>query len=132
MRKLILPAIALLCFAAATSAGPSDRHVKVPLEESNGSGASGFVNLTQLPQGGVQINVVVRGLRPNTEYASFYYESTDCSFPADLLGEFTTDDEGNGHVNGRADEDLDEIGSVSVRSGVDYETLLACATIHDG
>jgi hypothetical protein len=35
-----------------------------------------------------------------------------------------------GGFHGKIDDDLDEVGSVSVRLGPDYGTLLACAAIH--
>jgi hypothetical protein len=63
-------------------------------------------------------------------YASVYYESSNCSGPADLLGTFTASPAGHGDVNGKIDDDLDEVGSVSVRLGPDYGTLFDCATVH--
>jgi len=50
--------------------------------------------------------------------------------PADLLGTFTADSNGEGEVQGKIDDDVDEVGSVSVRLGPGYETLQACAPVH--
>jgi hypothetical protein len=130
--KRTIASLAILLLMAGTSVVRSDeRHVKIDLKTINDSGVSGFVILTQLPQGGTNVNVVATGLQAGATYSSFYYESSDCSEPADLLKTFTAGDDGNGHVQGKIDDDLDEVGSVSVRLGPGYGTLLACAAIHD-
>jgi hypothetical protein len=132
MKKVLAPAaLSVAILLAGVALASSDKHVKANLESVDGSGVTGFVQITQLPKGGSVINVNVKGLEPNSTYTSFYYESSDCSAPADSLETFTSDDDGNGHVNGKSDEDLDEIGSVSVRLGSGYGTLLACAAIHE-
>lgn len=122
--------IASLAFLAAilvtSSVIGAERHVKADLVPNGSSGVTGFVIITQLPEGS-NVNVVVRGLEPGKVYSSFYYESTDCTEPADLLETFTADEDGNGHANGKIDDDLDEVGSVSVRVGPGYGDLLACA-----
>ena len=130
MRKTITT-LALLTVALVPSAVPgADHHVKATLVPIDGSGVSGFVQLTQLPHGGSNLHVIARGLQAGTVYASFYYESSDCSAAHDLLATFTANANGEGDVLGKIDEDLDEVGSVSVRLGPDYGTLLACATVH--
>ena len=121
----------VLLLMMVTRAVPGvERQVKASLVSIDNSGVTGFVQLTQLPHGGANVVVVAKGLQPGTVYASFYYESSDCSAPADLLGTFTADEEGVGQVQGKIDDDLDEVGSVSVRLGPEYGALLACATIH--
>jgi hypothetical protein len=127
-KAIVLPA--LLGLMLITGAAPAERHIKATLVPNGDSGVTGFVQLTQMPGGGANVVVNARGLQPGTVYASFYYESADCSAPADLLGTFTADDQGGGQVHGKIDEDLDEVGSVSVRVGPDYGTLLACAAVH--
>jgi len=133
-KTFALLAAALLAVAAtggvAGSAPGDEHHVKATLEPAPGSSVSGFVQLEQLPHGGTNITVVAKGLQPGTVYASFYYESSDCTEPADLLGTFTANSSGEGQVNGKIDDDLDEVGSVSVRLGPGYGTLLACAAVH--
>ena len=119
--------LALLGIGAVTAA---ESHVRAELHPNDGSGITGFVQLTQLPHGGTNLHVVAKGLHPGTIYASFYYESSDCTEPADLLGTFTAADDGSGTVHGKIDEDLDEVGSVSVRLGPGYGDLLACAKVH--
>jgi hypothetical protein len=131
MRNRMIPWLAALALVVFVSAAPSaaEHHIKANLV-SNSSTVTGFVELTQLPHGGANVHVVARGLEPGTEYASFYYESNNCTEPADLLGSFTGQKDGVGEVHGKIDDDLDEVGSVSVRLGPGYGTLLACATVH--
>ena len=107
-----------------------EHQIKADLVPNGDSGVSGFVELTQLPHGGTNIHVVARGLHTGTTYASFYYESSNCTEPADLLGTFTAEPSGTGTVDGKIDDDLDEVGSVSVRIGPGYGALQACATVH--
>ena len=130
MKKPIASLALLLAVLATSAAADSERHVKAALVPSTGSGVSGFVELTQLPHGGTNIHVVANGLTPGTVYASFYYESSDCTEPADLLGTFAGNAGGVGEIDGKIDDDLDEVGSVSVRLGPGYGTLEACATVH--
>jgi hypothetical protein len=120
----------LSVIAVATAVHGSEHHVRADLVPFNNSGVTGFVQLTQLPHGGANLHVVARGLTPGTVYASFYYESDDCSAPADELEEFTSNGNGNAEVNHKIDEDVDEVGSVSVRLGPGYGDLQACASIH--
>jgi len=47
-----------------------------------------------------------------------------------VIGRYTADSDGHGHAQGKADDDLDEIHSVSVRLNSDF-TLLACAAVND-
>jgi hypothetical protein len=131
MKRMIYASLAVLALSLVSNAVTgAEHHVNADLVSSVGSHVTGFVKITQLPQGGSNVTVVASGLEPGTVYASFYYESNDCSAPADLLGTFTAGPGGNGQVNGKIDDDLDEVGSVSVRLGPDYGTLQACATIH--
>jgi len=112
-----------------TGFGRAPHHVKVPLVPVDGSGVTGFVQLTQLPHGGTNINVVVTHLTPGKVYASFYYESSDCSAAHDPLGAFTAHNSGEGHLHAKVDDNLNQIGSVSVRLGPDFGTLLACGAV---
>lgn len=114
----------------ATAGHGDDHHVKADLAPAAGSHVEGFVQITQLPHGGSVMNVVARGLEPGHVYASFYYESGNCTEPADLLGTFTALPSGTGSVQGKIDDDLDEVGSVSVRVGPGYGELLGCARLH--
>lgn len=127
-KSLVLYPLLLLAIASIAVAA-TDRHIKVPLESNGDSGVSGFVQLVQLPEGA---NLVVHatGLKPGQVYTSFYYESADCSQPADELGSFTADSYGVGSIQGKIDDDLDEVGSVSVRLGQGYGELQACAKVH--
>lgn len=128
MKKLIISAAILLGAIVAVDA--ADRHVQAQLESVDDSGVSGVVTLTQLPNdAGAVLHVKVNGLEPGGTYTSFYYESADCSAPADEFKTFTADQNGNANLTGKIDEDIDEVGSVSVRLGEGYGTLLACAAI---
>ena len=129
--------IASLALLLTLVVGPNiargeEQHIKVNLEPNGSSGVSGFVVLTQLPHGGAVVNVVASGLKPGTVYTSFYYEASDCTEPADPLETFTAGDDGSGHAHGKIDDDLDEVGSVSVRLGTapEYGELQACAKVH--
>jgi hypothetical protein len=130
MRTTFAWLTALILTTGVASGIAEERHVKAPLESNGGSGVTGFVQIEQLPHGGSNITVQAFGLQPGTVYASFYYESSNCTEPADLLGTFTANASGEGQVNGKIDDDLDEVGSVSVRLGPGYGALQACARIH--
>ena len=130
MKKAIALLAALVTVLVTSPVPGAEHHVKADLVANGGSGVTGFVQLTQLPQGGANVHVVANGLHPGTVYSSFYYESSDCTEPADLLGTFTADDQGEGEVHGKIDDDLDEVGSVSVRLGPGYGDLQACAKVH--
>jgi hypothetical protein len=129
--KKSIASLAVLVLALVANPAPGDQHhINVALAPAPGSTVSGTVELTQLPHGGALINVNATGLQPGTVYASFYYESDNCTEPADLLKTFTAGDDGTGHAQGKIDDDLDEVGSVSVRLGPGYGTLQACAKVH--
>ena len=130
MTRIVAGGAMSLVILIASPVLAAEHHVKADLVSIGGSGVSGFVELTQLPHGGANLQVVATGLSSEPFYASFYYESSNCSAPADLLGVFTANSSGNGVVNGKIDDDLDEVGSVSIRLGPGYGTLLACATVH--
>ena len=131
MRKAhVILASAALFVGVTVALAASDHHVKAPLQPFNGSGITGFAELSQLPKGGANLVVSMRGLTAGASYASFYYESSDCTAPAELFVSFTADKDGRATVHGRIDEDVDEVGSVSVRVGPGYGALLACARMH--
>jgi hypothetical protein len=130
MKKVILVLVLLVTIPLTRAFSGTEHHIKANLAPEGGSGVTGFVELTQLPHGGTNIHIVARGLQAGTVYASFYYESPDCSAPADLLATFTGNTGGTGEVHGKIDDDLEDVGSVSVRLGPGYGTLLACATVH--
>jgi len=131
-RMVVIASLAIAALALGTGKAPGEEHhVKADLVPNGSSGVDGFVQLTQLPHGGTNIHVVVlHGLHAGTAYDSFYYESNNCTEPADLLGNVTVNADGSGEVNGKIDDDLDEVGSVSVRLGPGYGELQACARVH--
>ena len=128
MKKLLL-ILAVVGVTAAAALAAGDNHVKVALEPVGGSGVTGMVDLKQLKEGGTDIHVHASGLTPGTTYASFYYDGRNCENGPDLIGDYTANADGRGHVKGTAEDDLDEIASVSVRSP-DYSVLYACANVH--
>src|SRR4051794_36623189 len=113
MRKVtaLLSLIGLVVFVSTAAA--SVTHVKASLVEVDNSGVSGFVQLHQLGHGGTNIDVHAQGLNPGTIYASFYYDNATCTSGPDAVGTFTANPGGKGNVGDEADEDLDEINSVS-------------------
>jgi hypothetical protein len=136
MRKhwIFLGVLVVALFTARVAASSSDQQVKAPLQPVNGSGVTGFVELTQLPQGGTNIHVVAFGLEPGHEYVSLYYENHTCALEPysedDVIGgPYTANAGGVGTTSGKLDDDLDEVNSVSVRDAGDF-TLLACADVH--
>ena len=130
MKRTIAYLTLLLVTVVVTAVPGAEKHINATLVTMGGSGVTGKVELTQMPHGGSLIHVTAHGLHPGSVYASFYYGSNDCSAAHDLLGSFTADAEGVGSVTKKIDDDLDEVGSVSVRVGPDYGDLLACATVH--
>jgi hypothetical protein len=132
---VLVALVALMVVAASAVATAARDHAKSNLEELDDSGVHGKVHLSQLSSGGTRILVQARGLTPGEEYVSLYYdeENTTCELEPyseeDVIGgTYTANPGGNAHTSGVADEDLDEIGSVSVRSAKDFK-LLACAEV---
>ncbi|HET9941244.1 MAG TPA: hypothetical protein VFR25_09065 [Candidatus Eisenbacteria bacterium] len=129
LRSLVLLAVfALLTVSGADAAG---KHVTATLSPVNGSGISGTVELTALAKG-TQIVVRAEGLTPGTQYVSLYYDNGTCELEPysqeDVIGEYTGNPAGRGVATGKADDDLDEINSVSVRLKSDF-SLQACAAV---
>jgi hypothetical protein len=136
-RALVLFALVALMVAAATVvATAAQDHAKSNLVPVGDSGVHGKVHLTQLSPEGTSILVQARGLTPGNEYISLYYDSDNptCQLEQyeedDVIGgaTYTANPGGNAHISGVAEDDLDEIGSVSVRSAHDFK-LLACAKV---
>jgi hypothetical protein len=127
VKKALLILVVLAATAGAALAA-NEKHVKAPLEPVGGSGISGFVQLMQIPGDGTRIHVHAVGLEPGVTYASFYYDGANCESGPDLVGTFTANAAGVGTVHGIADDELDEIASVSVRTP-DYSVLFACANV---
>jgi hypothetical protein len=128
MKQALLALVVVLVTAGAALAA-SDHHVKVTLEPVGGSGVSGFVQLTALPNDSTNIHVHTTGLTPGVTYSSFEYEASDCTGEFDLLGTFTANPAGIANTHVKLDEGLDEIGSVSVRTPDYFTMLFACATV---
>lgn len=110
-----------------------DTLAKATLEPVDDSDAGGFTILRQLKkEEGTAILVLATGLEPGTEYLSLYYDNDTCELEPysedDVIGEYTANAAGIGHTRGTADDDLDEIGSVSVRLAEDF-SLVACAKV---
>ena len=136
-RYIALSALISLAVLALGATPANTRHVKVPLVPVNGSGVGGFVNLEGLPHGGTVVVVHATGLTPGTHYLSIYYENHTCelqsdSVPNDVLAHYVGGDDGTATVNGKIDDDLDEVNSISVRFDNTDLTLQACADTHPG
>ena len=128
-RVIVVLGILVLGVLAISVALADEHHAKVALVPVGGSGVTGFVQLEQIPSGGTNIHVVARGLQPGGDYVSLYYDNSTCTLPGDTLGAYTANRGGVGTTNGKIDDDLDEVDSVSVRTAGDL-TLLACARVH--
>ncbi|HEY7034950.1 MAG TPA: hypothetical protein VH482_26655 [Thermomicrobiales bacterium] len=125
--------VLLLGAVAPSSTAASASHVQVQFHAVHSSGVSGFADLRQLSGGGTRINVVAFGLKPGANYLSLYYDNHVCALEPysadDVIGGFyRANSVGVGTTRGTADDDLDEINSVSVRKA-DF-TLVACANVH--
>jgi len=119
--------------SAAPGGVASKNHVSAMLEEVGGSGVEGFVDLRQQKQG-TKIVLLGFGLQPGHDYASLYYSNHKCDlepYSADdvIGGIYTANAVGVGFTHGEADDDLDEINSVSIRDAETFD-LLACANVH--
>jgi hypothetical protein len=133
MRTLQSLALATAFIGLATlAAGASDHHVNATLAPVDGSGISGHVELTAAPGGGTLIHVTANGLTPGTEYLSLYYSNHECTVeqyePDDVIGRYTANAGGGASVTRKVGDDLDEIGSVSVRLASDF-SLKSCADV---
>jgi hypothetical protein len=110
------------------------QHAQQSLSPVGDSGVSGFVTLQPPPsQSGPSIVVHATGLIPGTAYVSLYYDNDTFQLEPyseeDVIGgEYVANPAGKGQTHGEADDDLEEIGSVSVRRASDF-TLVACATL---
>ena len=113
----------------------SSSHALVRFHAVGGSGISGFALLQQLPhEGGTRINVIGFGLKPGEAYVSLYYDNHVCELEPysaeDVIGGiYTANRVGVGVTHGDADDNLDEINSVSIRRANDFQ-LVACANVH--
>ena len=138
---MLLALVALMVIAtsavaiAATPTGQAQTasHVESHLKPVGGSGVHGTVHLFQLPSEGTQILVLAKGLTPGKRYISLYYDNGRCALEPysedDVIGgPYTAIPGGFGFTQGTADDDLDEIHSVSVRSAKSFK-LLACARV---
>jgi hypothetical protein len=140
MRKLLIViAVVMLSVgipgtALAHGRGSSSDHVQARLHAVGDSGVSGLVELRQVPrEDGTRITVVAFGLHADQQYVSLYYDNAVCElepYSADdvIGGIYTANRAGVGTTQGQADDDLDEIHSVSVRQASDFK-LLACANV---
>jgi hypothetical protein len=128
-----LPAYILATMLVATVAvADTERHVNATLAPRGDPQAGGRVELTALPHGGTMIVVTATGLEPGTEYLSLYYGNHACDLEPyeedDVIGHYTANAAGVGTTSRKVGDDLDEIGSVSVRLAQDF-TLEACADV---
>src|SRR5438309_10324760 len=103
--------------AAAESTSTDEHHVIAFLHPVDNSGVFGFVNLRQRPgDDGTRINVMAFGLTPGDELVSLYYDNHTCTLPGDHLSDpYTANAHGIGRTHGVADDNLDDVNSVSVR-----------------
>jgi hypothetical protein len=72
------------------------------------------------------VHVVAHGLEPGVTYTSFYYDDTECLVGPEEVGTYTANASGTGTTHAKIDDDVVEVGSISVRTP-DYSVLFACA-----
>ena len=135
---MLLATVALMVVAASAVATASTMgdtetatHVEAHLRPVDDSGVHGTAHLFQLPSGGTQIVVFAQGLTPGKKYISLYYDNPRCANPDEddvIGGPYTALPGGFGFTIGTADDDLDEIHGVSVRSAKSFH-LRACARV---
>lgn len=106
----------------------------VRLHSVGNSGVEGVASLRQLKTTGARISLIAFGLNPGQNYVSLYYGNHHCAlepYSADdvIGGIYTANRVGVGVTHGDADDDLDEINSVSIRDANTF-ALLACADVH--
>ena len=133
MKRFSLVFIVVVLGCVGAQAAGNAHHVTAVLVPVEGSGVTGVVNLTALPQGGTQVSVVAKGLMPGAAYLSLYYDNDVCDLEPysedDIIGHYIGRPGGVASTMSKAADDLDEINSVSVRDA-DFN-LLACAQVHD-
>jgi hypothetical protein len=127
-------------FAMSGSSSQAAMHMKhmnfaaTRLHSVGNSGVEGFASLRQLKTKGASISLIAFGLNPEHNYVSLYYGNHACAlepYSADdvIGGIYTANRVGVGVTHGNADDDLDEINSVSVRDADTFK-LLACGDVH--
>ena len=131
MKKRIFVMLAAAALAVATTgiaiaASEQSEHARSVLMPAPGSTVTGTVHMKANAEGGTDIVIDASGLQPGARYGSFYYDGHHCEFGPDLVATYTASPEGTAHVEGEADDPIDDIGSVSVRTP-DYSVLFACA-----
>jgi hypothetical protein len=131
---MVVAASAVATAATTQSQAQAASFITAQLEPVGDSGVHGTVHLFQLPTEGTQIVVLAQGLKPGKRYVSLYYDNDHCALEPyseeDVIGgPYTATPGGFGFTSGTADDDLDEINSVSVRSARTFK-LLACARVH--
>lgn len=133
LTSLVLGTLLLLLGMANIATAKPESHINVRLQAVGDSGVSGLVHLTQLKEGGTRINLEAFGLKAGDSYLSLYYDNHVCDLEPysaeDVIGNYTANGGGVGSTQGEADDDLDEINSVSVRRASDFG-LVACANVH--
>jgi hypothetical protein len=134
IRKMMgLLVLVILVLTVSGVSAAEEHHAGASLVSVGGSGVTGKVNIEQLPHGGTNIHVVAKGLIPGVEYLSLYYENHTCALEPydedDVIGTYTANAAGVGVTQGKLEDDLDEINSISVRRVSDF-ALLACADVH--
>lgn len=137
-RLMALPIVALVMMAmmtlpASAAAAAPGHAVTAQFAPVGDPDIRGVAVLRPLKEGGAAIQVVAQGLEPGHDYVSLYYDNDTCELEPyseeDVIGGiYTANGGGVGHTSGTADDDLDEIHSVSVRDAESFD-LLGCAVV---
>lgn len=109
-------------------------HLYGNFKADDDSGISGDVNLSEVSENlDTDIEVKVRGLKPNVQYVAIYHQNYDCSkelgiFDHVIQGAFNPDANTEGNLQDRVKDDIKRIHSVSIRTSSDFK-LIACAKV---
>lgn len=133
-RHFVFLAIAALITAAgaAVAQDESNRPVKAEFNALAASGVSGDAQLMSKASGGTKVHLRLEGLDPNTEYTVQWYTEATCGAPGiiedQVVGTLNVNPQGRAVLNADVNQDLSEIGSISVLMTSDGAAQ-ACATI---
>ena len=130
MRRLVgIAPVALTLGIATFALAASERHVTADFTPLAASGIAGKVALSEKVQG-VIVQEQLKGLQPNTEYVSFFYQNNNCETDASqaVIEHFRANPAGMATVTTKLGANLSQIGSVSIALASD-QTVQACASI---
>jgi hypothetical protein len=121
--------LAAAVLAIGTVAFAQSQRAKAELTPLTIAGVTGQARLHEV-QGGVQVQMQIRGLEPGVEYTAQWYQNTSCAIEAEVrvIETFTANPAGNANLSARLDRTLPEFGSISVVLSSE-NTVQACGQV---